>query len=120
MDFWFSREYVQSGGSYLSASECSNQIFVCHQATPKQFVWVFMINRFAFQVRGQLRAIAVVNIHPEPPRAARHRLSYVPHPENAEDFAANLPAQEHVGTQGPPSPCSNQLLGLVSTTRSAK
>jgi hypothetical protein len=34
MDSRFSLEYVQSGGSHLSAPECSNQIFVYHQSTP--------------------------------------------------------------------------------------
>jgi hypothetical protein len=34
MDLRLSLEYVQSGGSHLSAPECSNQIFVYQQPTP--------------------------------------------------------------------------------------
>src|ERR1700761_146510 len=49
----------------------------------KQFVWVLMISCAFFQVRGQLRAIAIVNLHPKSPRATRHRLTYMAHSKNA-------------------------------------
>src|SRR5580704_2885668 len=89
-------------------------------AKPKEFVRVFMINRVFFEAVGQLCGIAIVNLHPEPPRATRHRLPYFTHSKNAQHFAAYLPAQQHVRTQRPPSSCSNEFLRLVSATRSTQ
>src|SRR3984957_17495364 len=85
---------------------------------PKEFVWVLMISRVSFQVGGQLRAIAVMNLHLEPPRATRHRLPYFARSNNPQDFAAYLTAQHHLGTSGPPSPCPAEFLRLVRSTRS--
>src|SRR5277367_4421282 len=61
-----------------------------------------------------------MNLHPEPPRATRHRLPYFAHSKNAQHFVAYLPAQQHVWSQRSPSSCSDQFLRLVRATRSAQ
>ena len=66
----------------------------------------------------QIRRVLVVDT--ESPRSTRHSLSHAPHSQNAEDFAADLPSQEHVGAHGLPRSGSNQFLSFVSSTRSAQ
>src|SRR5580700_5014607 len=89
-------------------------------AYAKQIRRILVVDGIACDVCGQLRRIAIVNLHSESSRSARQGLSHAPHSENAEDLAANLPSQEHVGTQGLPRSCSHQFLGFVRTTRSTK
>src|ERR1700751_2112068 len=50
----------------------------------------------------------------------RYCLSLAPHAKNPEDFAADLPSQEHIGAHGRPRSRSNQFLSFVSATRSTQ
>src|SRR6202142_4333438 len=80
-----------------------------------------MIDGVANDFRRQLLSVVIVNLHSESSRSTRHGLSHAPHSQDAEDFATNLPSQEHVGAQRPlPRSRSNQFLSFMSATRSTQ
>src|SRR6202142_4654403 len=79
-----------------------------------------MIDGVANDFRRQLLSVVIVNLHSESSCSTRHGLSHAPHSQNAEDFATDLPSQEHVGAHGLPLSRSNQFLSLVSATRSTQ
>src|SRR5580704_12849726 len=50
----------------------------------------------------------------------RHSLPNSAHSENAQDFAADLPAQQHIRSQGTPRVRSDEFLRLEGAARSAQ
>src|SRR5580698_10861113 len=83
-------------------------------ACAKQVRRILVVDGIACDFRRQLRPVMIMNLHSESSRSTRHGLSHAPHSQNTEDFATDLPSQEHVGAQGFPRSGSHQLLSFVS------